>query len=265
MSETEFLQAAEDAAIKAAEVLGEWSEKFTVSEKNPSDLVTEADVAAQDAIHALISGRFPDHNFLGEEGLSETDGDSPYRWVIDPLDGTSNYVHGFPYYSVSIALECEGRLIIGVIYDPNRDEMFSAVAGRGATLNGQPIAPTKVNALGEAMIVVSLRVNAGPEDVTVARFLRVMAAAQTVQRLGSAALNLCYVAAGRMDGYFATSLKPWDVAAGALIVAEAGGQITKLHGDAHEIEVPDMLATNGGALHDEMVEFFQNEPSSPAM
>ena len=144
MSEMEFLKQAEKAARLAAEVLDRWSEKFTVSEKSPANLVTEADFAAQKIIYETIHGSYPDHNFLGEEGLSETNSDSPYRWVIDPLDGTSNYVHRFPYYGVSIGLERDGELIVGAIYDPNRDEMFSATLGGGATLNGQPMTPSKL-------------------------------------------------------------------------------------------------------------------------
>lgn len=259
MSESEFLSVAEEAARAGAAVLGDWAQKFTVSEKSPANLVTEADFAAQQTIHDVISNRFPDHHYLGEEGLAETGTDSPYRWVIDPLDGTSNYVHGFPYYCVSIALEQDGALLIGAIYDPNRDEMFTAIRGQGARLNGNPIEPTRVDKLSEAMIVVSLPVPPKPEDVEVKRFMRVMSVAQTVQRLGSAALNLCYVASGRMDGYFATTLKPWDVAAGALIVGEAGGRISKLDGRPLEIEVPDMLATNGLTIHDELMQLFASE------
>src|SRR5690606_12532652 len=135
----DFLQAAEQAARLGGEKLEEWGEKFTAREKSPANLVTEADLASQKAIFEYLHGLYPDHRFFGEEGLLVDGGDSPYRWIIDPLDGTSKYVHRFPYYAVSIGLEENGRMRAGVIYDPNRDELFAAEAGRGATLNGSPL------------------------------------------------------------------------------------------------------------------------------
>lgn len=252
LSDTEFLETAQEAARLAGDVLESWSEKFTVSEKSPANLVTEADFAAQEVIHQYIQSRFPDHNFLGEEGLAETNSDSPYRWVIDPLDGTSNYVHRFPYYAVSIGLERGDELRVGVIFDPNRDEMFCAVQGEGATLNGKPIGSSRVDSLSQTMAMASLPVAATPDDPAVDRFLRVMAQAQTVQRTGSAALNLCYVACGRIDAYWSSSLKPWDMAAGALIVAEAGGRVSKMDGGSFEIAVPDLLSSNGTSIHEEL-------------
>jgi myo-inositol-1(or 4)-monophosphatase len=256
ISETDFLETAEEAARLGGRILDEWSSKFTVSEKGRSDYVTEADLASQDAIHKLIHGRFPEHNFLGEEGLSETNSDSPYRWVIDPLDGTSNYVHRFPFYAVSIGLECDGELIAGVVFDPNRDEMFSALRGNGATLNGRPIRPTSVDSLDQAMAVASLPVVADRDHPAVERFLRALTVAQTVQRTGSAALNLVYVAAGRMDIYFSTTLKPWDMAGGAVIVREAGGRVTKIDGSDLDISEPDILASNGAAIHEQLQQLF---------
>jgi myo-inositol-1(or 4)-monophosphatase len=256
MSEMDFLETAEEAARLGGSILDEWASKFTVREKGRSDYVTEADLASQDAIHKLIHGRFPEHNFLGEEGLSETNSDSPYRWVIDPLDGTSNYVHRFPFYAVSIGLECAGELIAGVVFDPNRDEMFSARRGNGATLNGQPIQPTTVDSLDQAMAVASLPVVADRDHPAVERFLRALAVTQTVQRTGSAALNLAYVAAGRMDIYFSTTLKPWDMAGGAVIVREAGGRVTKTDGSDFDIGEPDILASNGAAIHGQLQQLF---------
>jgi len=252
LSESEFIETAEQAARLAGRVLADWAKKFTVREKSPANLVTEADLVAEEAIYNHIRGRFPDHSFLGEEGLSETNHDSPYRWVIDPLDGTSNYVHGFPYYGVSIGLECDGELTVGVIFDPNRDELFSAVRGGGASVNGRRIVPSGVDTLSQAMVVASLPVVVKPNDRAVQRFLAVLPQAQTLQRLGSAALNLASVAAGRIDAYWSSSLKPWDMAAGALIVAEAGGRVSKTDGGAFEIEVPDLLASNGSAIHGEL-------------
>lgn len=249
---TSFQQVAEEASRIAGAVLDEWSEKFTAREKAPADLVTEADIASQEAIHNYILQRYPDHNFLGEEGLSETNSSSPYRWVIDPLDGTSNYVHRFPYYAVSIALECEQELIAGVVYDPNRDELFSASKGNGATLNGEPISPSVRENLNEALLMASLPVGVKQDHPAVATFVRILSEAQHLQRTGSAALNLAYVAAGRIDGYWSVSLKPWDMAAGALIVTEAGGKTSKSDGTPLDIMIPNLLASNGTSLHEKI-------------
>jgi len=254
LSFAEYLSIAEEAARAAGRVLDEWGEKFTVREKSPSNLVTEADHASQQTIFRMIHERFPDHGFLGEEGAGETKGNSGYRWVVDPLDGTTNYVHRFPYYAVSIALEHEGELIVGAVYDPTRNEMFSAVRGAGATLNGRPIRPSQVELLGQAMLVGSLPVGGRADHPAVAKFLRLIPLAQTVQRTGSAALNLAYVACGRIDGFWSISLKPWDVAAGALLVAESGGRVTRTDGGPLSIETPDLLSTNGTRLHDELGE-----------
>ncbi len=252
MPETEFLETAIEAAHLGGGILLEWTDKFTASEKGRADLVTEADLASQEAIHQLIRSRFPDHNFLGEEGLCETNSDSPYRWIIDPLDGTSNYVHHFPYYGVSIGLQRGTELVAGVVFDPNRDETFTAIRGSGAHMNGEPLATTRVAALANSMVVASLPVGARPENVAVDRFLRVMRHAQTVQRTGSAALNLAYVAAGRMEAYWSSSLKPWDMAAGVLIVEEAGGRVSRMDGGVFDVEIPDLLASNGTGIHGEL-------------
>ncbi|MBI1312646.1 inositol monophosphatase [bacterium] len=244
-----FLETAVSAARTAGDVLLEWSAKFTVSEKSRKNLVTEADVASQQAIFNAIHGQFPDHSFLGEEDLAVENASSDYRWIIDPLDGTANYVHRFPYYGVSIALEHRGELIVGVIFDPNRDEMFTATRGGGGFLNGQPIATSEVDSLYEAMCVASLPVGATGDEVQIRQFLHALPQVQSVQRTGSAALNLCYVACGRIDAYWSGTLKPWDQAAGALIVTEAGGQVSKMNNATFEVDRPDLLATNGRAIH----------------
>lgn len=248
-----FLEAAEEAARAAGAVLQDWAGKFTVSEKGPADLVTEADVAAQRAIHDLLHLRFPDHGFLGEENLFQAAGSSGFRWVIDPLDGTSNYVHRFPYYAVSIGLEHFGEIVAGVIFDPTRNEMFSALRGAGATLNGTPIRTSHFAPLDQAMVIVSFPPGVTPDGLPIQRFLRVLPYAQTIHRSGSAALNLAYIAAGRLDGYWSTSLKPWDMAAGVVMVREAGGNITQLDGRALDIEIPSLLATNGTGIHAELM------------
>lgn len=248
----DFLQAAEEAARLGGQVLRSWASRFTVREKSRANLVTEADTASQQAIHDFLRKRFPQHGFLGEEGLEIHAAQSPYRWVIDPLDGTTNYVHGFPYYAVSIALQENGRLIAGAVFNPVTDEMFLAQDGAGAWLNRQPLRCSDVPQLAEALVIASLPVATQPQDPSVQRFLRVLGKAQTVQRTGSAALNLAYVAAGRIDGFWSTSLKPWDMAAGVLIVQEAGGRVTQTGGHPFDLNVPDLLATNGTEVHSEL-------------
>lgn len=249
----DYVQTAEEAARRAGHVLRAWSSKFTVREKSRSNLVTEADEAAQAAIHDFIHGRYPNHGFFGEEGLLVVGNDSPYRWIIDPLDGTTNYVHGFPYYCVSIGLECRGEMIVGAIFDPVHDEMFLAVRGEGATLNRRPLKCSSVNELDQALVIASLPVNTDRHDEAVRRFLSVLPVAQAVQRTGSAALNLANIAAGRVDGFWSTSLKPWDMAAGILLVEEAGGRISKIDGSKFQLEVPNVLASNGLSLHEQLV------------
>lgn len=252
MVNREFLNTAVTAARLAGEVLEDWASRFTVSEKSRANLVTEADFAAQETIHRHIRDRFPDHAFLGEEGLNAPSNESPYRWVIDPLDGTSNYVHRFPYYCVSIALEQDGELVLGVIFDPNRNELFTARRDGGAHLNHRPIQPTNdVKELQHAMAVASLPVATSAQDPAVGRFLNVLPVVQSLQRTGSAALNLAYVACGRIDLYWSSSLHPWDMAAGALIVEEAGGSVTRLDGGAFQLERPEIVASNGTNLHKE--------------
>ncbi len=251
MATNEFLTAAEEAARTAGGILQDWAGRFTVSEKGPADLVTEADVASQEAIHEILHSRFPDHGFLGEEGLNSSP-NAEYRWIIDPLDGTSNYVHRFPYYAVSIGLERRGQLVAGVILDPTRGELFSAAAGQGATLDGRPIRSSQFDQLSQAMVIASFPPGVRADSLPIKRFLTVLGHAQTIHRSGSAALNLAYIAAGRLDGFWSASLKPWDVAAGAVIVAEAGGRVTKMDGAPLEIAVPDLLCTNGTGIHEEL-------------
>ena len=253
----EFLKIAEEAARAAGEVLARWAGRFTVTEKSRANLVTEADFESQEVIRRVIHGRFPDHDFLGEEGPAAKRSGSPYRWIIDPLDGTQNYVHGFPYYAVSIGLQHEGELILGTIYDPNREEMFAAQRGGGARLNGEPIRTSTIDELKNAFAVASLPVGVTEGDPAVERFLRVLPRAQTVQRTGSAALNLAYVACGRIDAFWSSSLKPWDMAAGVLLVSEAGGRVTRMDGGEFALEVADLLSSNGTHIHEELRELLR--------
>jgi myo-inositol-1(or 4)-monophosphatase len=252
LSTIEFLATAEKAARTAGRILQDWAGRFTVSEKGPADLVTEADVASQEAIYGILHERFPDHGFVGEEGLRTGPREAVYRWIIDPLDGTSNYVHRFPYYAVSIGLECRGELVVGVIYDPTRQELFAAGKGAGATLDGRPIGVSRFDRLDRAMVIASFPPGVSPDGPPIRRFLKVLPFAQTIHRSGSAALNLAYIAAGRLDAFWSTSLKPWDVAAGAVIVTEAGGRVTTMGGNPLDINVPDLLCSNGSGIHEEL-------------
>jgi myo-inositol-1(or 4)-monophosphatase len=254
-----FRRRSEEAARIGGRVLQEWAGRISPQEKSPKNLVTEADFASQRAISDFLDRECPGHAFLGEEDIGAVATSGEYRWIVDPLDGTSNYVHRFPYYAVSVAVERHGRLIAGAIYDPTRDEMFSAARDEGATLNGQPIEPSATERLAQAMTVASLPVKTTPDSPEVKRFLRILSSAQTVQRTGSAALNLCYVAAGRMDAFWSTSLKPWDMAAGVVIVEEAGGKVTAIDGGLFSVERPNLLATNGRQLHEELAELLPFE------
>ncbi|MEZ6131639.1 MAG: inositol monophosphatase family protein [Planctomycetaceae bacterium] len=242
VSYVDLLAIAVEAAHAGGAILQDWIGRFSVKEKKRSDLVTEADHASQQKIFELIAGKFPDHGFLGEEGLNQPAQNSDYRWVIDPLDGTSNYVHGFPYYAVSIGVQKADELVAAVIFDPTRNETFAATRGGGATLNGRPIATSGETNMAMAMAMASLPVGADGNDPAVNRFLNSMKHLQTVQRSGSAALNLACVACGRIDAFWSTSLKPWDVAAGVLIVQESGGSVTDLSGGAVDIMKPSLIA-----------------------
>ncbi|MEM7810675.1 MAG: inositol monophosphatase family protein [Planctomycetota bacterium] len=252
------LAVASDAARAGGAELVSWAGRFSVREKGRADLVTDADHASQAAVVAVLDAAFPEYAFLGEEGLSR-EGASPGapRWVIDPLDGTSNYVHGFPYYGVSIGLVVDAEPVLGVVYDPCRDELFAAGPGVGATCNGGPISVSGCEAVASSLLVASLPRNTDPEDVAVRRFLTALPLAESVQRTGSAALNLCYVAAGRLDGFWSTSLKPWDQAGGVPLVTEAGGSVSTVAGGLFSVTEPDLLVTNGTAMHGELVEILR--------
>jgi myo-inositol-1(or 4)-monophosphatase len=246
----DLLQTAVAAALAGGAVLKDWFHKVTATSKScAADIVTEADVASQRVIHELIIRRYPEHNFLGEEGLQRTDGADPYRWVIDPLDGTSNYFHGYPYFAVSIGVELHGKLVVGVIYDPTREEIFTAQIGQGAYLGDRKLQVSRTERLAQSLLVASFPPGVTSDAPPIRQFLRILPHAQTIQRTGSAALNLAYLAAGRLDGFWSHSLKAWDMAAGALIVHEAGGQVTQMAGGPLALEIPDLLATNG-VIHD---------------
>jgi myo-inositol-1(or 4)-monophosphatase len=216
-----------------------------VSEKDHNEFVSEIDRKAEDDILTTIKRNYPDHAFLAEE--SGRQGDNEVVWIIDPLDGTTNFLHGFPQFAVSIAAQVRGRLEVGVVYDPMRQELYTAVRGAGAQLDGKKIRVSDVTELPGAWICTGFpfRDNLPDLDRYLAILRDVIKSTSGVRRPGSAALDLAYVAGGRYDGFWETGLKPWDVAAGALLVQEAGGIITGLDGNADWLENGDVLAGNG--------------------
>jgi len=225
----------EEAARAGGRVLLDWVGRFAVSNKGPRDLVTEADVASQREIRRILLGGFPDHGFVGEEALPEhaadglvdrSAGDPPkFRWVVDPLDGTSNYVHGFPAWCVSVALALGDDILVGVVHDPVRDECFAAERGRGATLNGRPVSVAGTPSLAESLVAISLPPHVDPKSPAVTDFLAVLPRVHSVRRSGSTALNLAWLACGRLDAFWVRRIACWDMAAGLLLVREAGGSV----------------------------------------
>jgi len=245
-------------AISAAKAAGRilmegMTHELAITYKGELDLVTQIDTLSEKTIVAHIQSHFQDHQILAEEGNNQTS-DSPYRWIIDPLDGTTNYAHRFPCFCVSIAVEYQKTIEIGVIYDPIRKELFVAEKGKGATLNQQPLSVSSRPILKEALLVTGFAYNLrdNPNN-NLNHFSRLLMRAQGIRRMGSAALDLCYVAAGRLDGFWELNLKPWDTAAGSLILTEAGGQVTDFSGKTFLIDKPEILATNG-KIHQEMVD-----------
>ena len=217
-----------------------------------TNMVTDVDRRAEQAIVDTLTAAFPDHRILAEEGGKGHGEDSPYRWIVDPLDGTTNFTHGFPAFCVSIGLEVEGRIVLGVVYDPLRRELFEAEAGKGACLNGQRIHVSSVPTLNKALLVTGFAYDRKNRQRNLEHFERFVLASQGLRRTGSAALDLCYVAAGRADGFWELKLAPWDVAAGSVIVSEAGGRITDFTGKPFKGDGAETLATNG-LIHQEMV------------
>lgn len=251
----EFLSAAKTAAKLGGEKLVAMMGTAKVSEKAPRDLVTEADLASQHAIEEYLLAAFPDHLIVGEEDTENSGGlhRDRFCWVVDPLDGTMNYVHQLRSFSVSIALRYQEQLVVGVVFDPLTDECFAAGLGLGATLNEQPIAHSGCEKIDDALVVCSFSSSVDRHHPEVERFLRVLGNVASIRRLGSAALNLSYVACGRTDAYWATGLKCWDIAAGFLILKESGGEIVCIEGgDEVVFEQPKFCAAATPKLADGM-------------
>ena len=257
MASTKLLEIAVAAAKEAGRIQRIWLHRDKKIEfKSEIDLVTDVDRRCEEKIVGIVQEHFPQHAILTEE-TTMPERFSPYRWIVDPLDGTTNYAHAYPCFSTSIALEREGEIILGVVYDPTLDELFTAEKGAGAFLNGERLTVSVTARLSEALIGTGfpydLRQSA---DNNVAHFNNFLMRALAVRRIGSAALELCYVGKGRFDGFWGVKLYPWDVAAGKLVVEEAGGSVTDFRGKSFDLYGPEILATNS-QIHQEMMQVLQ--------
>jgi myo-inositol-1(or 4)-monophosphatase len=244
----------QDLAREAGSLLMSYFGKVAIEYKGDADLVTKADRSSEKLIVEHIRRRWPDHDLIGEEG-SRTDSGSDYRWYVDPLDGTTNFAHGYPVFCVSLALEYKNERIAGVIYDPNRDEMFVAGKGSGARMNGAPIRVSSTPRLQESLVATGFPSHKRHKNPNIHFYHQLTLRSHGVRRAGSAALDLCYVSCGRYDAFWEFNLNPWDTAAGVLIVEEAGGKVTNFEGQPFSIDSRQVLATNT-LLHHELLHEF---------
>jgi myo-inositol-1(or 4)-monophosphatase len=250
-----YLSTAVEAVVRAGDLqMARFGQDIRIDKKGAIDLVTEVDVAVEQMFRAMIASRFPDHQILAEELGGAAAVPAGPCWVFDPIDGTTNYAHGLPIFCASLALEIDGVPELAAVYDPNRRELFTAERGGGAFLNGKPVRVSGAAHLVDALLVTGFPydVHARVEEI-VGLFGAFVAQARAVRRLGSAAVDLCWVAAGRMDGFWESDLKPWDMAGGALIVAEAGGRVSTMDGQPFASRGGHVLATNGH-LHEAMLD-----------
>ena len=260
-----FAEGASRIALEAGALLRDYFQRGVTTEyKGDVDLVTEADRASEKLLVERLHAAFPGHGIYGEEG-TRSHLESEYRWYIDPLDGTTNFAHGFPVFCVSMGLEKrpaslpageDGELVAAVIYDPLREELFTAEKGRGAYLNGAPIHVSRTAVLAEALVATGFPSHKRHKNPNIHFYQQFTLRSHGVRRAGSAALDLAYTACGRMDAYWEFNLNPWDTAAGALLVTEAGGSMTRFDGSPFRLDSQEILATNG-LLRDEMLEFFR--------
>jgi myo-inositol-1(or 4)-monophosphatase len=242
-----FLTTAVEAVVRAGDMqMARFGQDVRVDKKGTIDLVTDVDVAVERMFRALIAERFPDHQILAEEmGGAAAIPPGPC-WIFDPIDGTTNFAHGMPIFCASLALEIDGVPELAAVYDPNRKELFTAERGGGAFLNGRPLRVSAAAQLVDAMLVTGFPYDVHSRvDEIVGLFAEFVGKARAVRRLGSAAIDLCWVAAGRMDGFWESDLKPWDIAGGALLVTEAGGRVTNLDGSPFRSRTGSVLASNG--------------------
>jgi myo-inositol-1(or 4)-monophosphatase len=246
---------AEIAREAGALLLSYFDQHVKIEYKGDADLVTVADRTSEKLIRERIRNLWPTHDILGEEqGLVDTGSD--YRWYVDPLDGTTNFAHGFPVFCVSLALEYKGRRIAGVVYDPTRDEMFAAEQGTGAYLNQRRIHVSKATKLAESLVATGFPSHKRHKNPNIYFYHQITLRTHGVRRAGSAALDLCYVASGRLEGFWEFNLNPWDTAAGVLIVEEAGGRVTDFQGGPFHIDSRETVASNG-LVHEAMLHEFR--------
>ncbi len=245
-----YLETAISIAREAGQLLNgfaqrRWDERrHTFELKGESDLVTEADRASEKLVVERLRQAFPEHSVLAEEGTG-AERASEYRWYVDPLDGTTNFAHAFPVYNVTLALERAGELVAGVIYDPTRDEMFAAERGGGAFLNSRPIRVSEVDRIEDCLVATGFPSRKRHQNVNVHFYYQLAMISHGVRRAGAAAIDLAYVACGRLDAFWEFGLNPWDMAAGLLLIQEAGGKASDMRGAAHHLRSPHLLATNG--------------------
>jgi myo-inositol-1(or 4)-monophosphatase len=250
---TRELEAALSAAKEAGKVLrGSFGWQHSVRYKGEVDLVTEVDEQAERVIKEILLDAYPAYGMLAEEGGALV-GEEDARWIVDPLDGTTNYAHGLPIFAASIALERAGEVVLGVVHDPMGEETYLAERGEGASLNGEPIRVSDTDELIQALIATGFPYDRAEMPEALELFGRFAAITRGMRRLGSTALDLCYVAAGRLDGYYERGIWPWDIAAGGLILEEAGGKVTNYRGGELDLEGREIVVSNG-ALHPAMTE-----------
>ncbi len=244
MSQPVFTPIAAEIARAAGHVLMRHFGHVRVEYKGGMDLITAADRASEALIVERLRAAFPQHDLIAEEGSQHNSG-SPYRWYVDPLDGTTNYAHSVPVFAVSLGLEREGRRIAGVVYNPAQEELFAAELGCGASLNGRPIRVSTVEKLEESLLATGFPTQNQSQNPNIWLYYAATLKTHGVRRLGSAALDLCYAACGRFEGFWEFGLKPWDMAAGACILECAGGCVSALEGGPFSLTGPTILATNG--------------------
>ena len=247
---------AEIAREAGALLMGYFHRRVKVEYKGDVDLVTEADRAAESLITRRIRERWPEHNIMGEEG-TRTEQGSEYRWYVDPLDGTTNFAHSYPVFCVSLGLEYHNERVAAAVFDPTRDEMFTAEKGGGAFLNGEPIRVSTVSNLAECLVATGFPSHKRHKNPNIFFYHQITLKTHGVRRAGSAALDLCNVASGRFDGFWEFNLNPWDTAAGVLIVEEAGGRVTRFDGQPFRIDSRETLASNG-RVHEALLREFQS-------
>ena len=251
-----MLNFAIETACQAGQLLLEKFDRgIAVIKKGDINLVTEADLASEALIIERIKSYYPKHSILAEESGEAVVivGDTSWKWIIDPLDGTTNYAHGYPCFCVTLALEHHGEIVIGVTFDPTRNELFAAERGRGASLNNKPLRVSNCDNLGDALIVTGFPYDIKQRDNFARHLTNMLLSSRGVRRDGSAAIDMAYVACGRFDGFWEEGLHAWDVAAGLLLIEEAGGQVTYYDGSSFSIYAPPICASNG-LIHSQMLQ-----------